>query len=216
ELRRIFQLDTHVLKAIKLAALPGNVIPVADFPQNRDLFPDNLVAWPLTHADGIKLLLKRSQSQAQQQPIPSHVPQGVEHQREQDRMPVWNQRAEAQLDFCCRGSERRQNHEWVDEGIVRSFHPMRMKYQVVSHPNGIKTHPLGSPGSLNDPVSIGFRAEMGQKQTIFCGQDRKSTRLNSSHVANSYAVLCLKKKYYLVCYESGLSRYKYALVYADG
>src|SRR5439155_17440673 len=27
-----------------------------------------------------------------------------------------------------------------------------------------------------------------------CGRDRKSTRLNSSHVAISYAVLCLKKK----------------------
>src|SRR5690625_6173565 len=26
------------------------------------------------------------------------------------------------------------------------------------------------------------------------GKDRKSTRLNSSHVANSYAVFCLKKK----------------------
>src|SRR5439155_5782608 len=26
------------------------------------------------------------------------------------------------------------------------------------------------------------------------GEDRKSTRLNSSHVANSYAVFCLKKK----------------------
>src|SRR5690625_6259700 len=26
------------------------------------------------------------------------------------------------------------------------------------------------------------------------GQDRKSTRLNSSHVATSYAVFCLKKK----------------------
>src|SRR5690625_5619181 len=26
------------------------------------------------------------------------------------------------------------------------------------------------------------------------GPDRKSTRLNSSHVANSYAVFCLKKK----------------------
>src|SRR5690625_7309296 len=26
------------------------------------------------------------------------------------------------------------------------------------------------------------------------GGDRKSTRLNSSHVANSYAVFCLKKK----------------------
>src|SRR5439155_17515825 len=27
-----------------------------------------------------------------------------------------------------------------------------------------------------------------------CGADRKSTRLNSSHVAISYAVFCLKKK----------------------
>ena len=26
-------------------------------------------------------------------------------------------------------------------------------------------------------------------------EDRKSTRLNSSHVSNSYAVFCLKKKY---------------------
>src|SRR5690625_5155540 len=29
---------------------------------------------------------------------------------------------------------------------------------------------------------------------IFINQDRKSTRLNSSHVASSYAVFCLKKK----------------------
>src|SRR5690625_6405665 len=28
-------------------------------------------------------------------------------------------------------------------------------------------------------------------------QDRKSTRLNSSHVASSYAVFCLKKKSYV-------------------
>src|SRR5690625_6924920 len=30
--------------------------------------------------------------------------------------------------------------------------------------------------------------------TVFKQQDRKSTRLNSSHVAISYAVFCLKKK----------------------
>src|SRR5690625_6219160 len=30
--------------------------------------------------------------------------------------------------------------------------------------------------------------------TILVGADRKSTRLNSSHVAISYAVFCLKKK----------------------
>src|SRR5690625_5428207 len=29
---------------------------------------------------------------------------------------------------------------------------------------------------------------------VAIGQDRKSTRLNSSHVASSYAVFCLKKK----------------------
>src|SRR5690242_21090989 len=30
--------------------------------------------------------------------------------------------------------------------------------------------------------------------TIDCGRDRKSTRLNSSHMSISYAVFCLKKK----------------------
>src|SRR5438477_1503988 len=30
------------------------------------------------------------------------------------------------------------------------------------------------------------------------GEDRKSTRLNSSHMSISYAVFCLKKKKYLV------------------
>src|SRR5699024_12681576 len=33
-----------------------------------------------------------------------------------------------------------------------------------------------------------------QRQVQFGGQDRKSTRLNSSHVSISYAVFCLKKK----------------------
>src|SRR2546426_6794852 len=32
------------------------------------------------------------------------------------------------------------------------------------------------------------------KLPAFCGADRKSTRLNSSHLVISYAVFCLKKK----------------------
>src|SRR5439155_9452329 len=32
------------------------------------------------------------------------------------------------------------------------------------------------------------------RTSSFCTRDRKSTRLNSSHVAISYAVFCLKKK----------------------
>src|SRR5439155_23609258 len=41
------------------------------------------------------------------------------------------------------------------------------------------------------PVTIRMHGEGGKTRTF---QDRKSTRLNSSHVAISYAVFCLKKK----------------------
>src|SRR5205814_9510829 len=37
------------------------------------------------------------------------------------------------------------------------------------------------------------RRKIGAREFCFC-QDRKSTRLNSSHLGISYAVFCLKKK----------------------
>src|SRR3989454_2735494 len=37
-------------------------------------------------------------------------------------------------------------------------------------------------------------AEAGVTATVATGTDRKSTRLNSSHLVISYAVFCLKKK----------------------
>src|SRR5690625_1493372 len=37
-------------------------------------------------------------------------------------------------------------------------------------------------------------AQLAKKTGVAVGDDRKSTRLNSSHVAISYAVFCLKKK----------------------
>src|SRR5690625_5655553 len=40
--------------------------------------------------------------------------------------------------------------------------------------------------------SIGYKDSV--RNAIETGEDRKSTRLNSSHVAISYAVFCLKKK----------------------
>src|SRR5690606_41549455 len=39
-----------------------------------------------------------------------------------------------------------------------------------------------------------FSLEFGIRKTFFDHLDRKSTRLNSSHVKISYAVFCLKKK----------------------
>src|SRR5690625_6018038 len=54
---------------------------------------------------------------------------------------------------------------------------------AVPYPSGIEEKPLFFSGSV-------FR----DNPRIKTKKDRKSTRLNSSHVAISYAVFCLKKK----------------------
>src|SRR5690625_6183144 len=46
----------------------------------------------------------------------------------------------------------------------------------------------------------GMRSQKASKILKKMGLDRKSTRLNSSHVAISYAVFCLKKKNYFVLF----------------
>src|SRR5690625_6442920 len=55
--------------------------------------------------------------------------------------------------------------------------------------------------SFAEPATRGFPSSPATKQLTRGGEvnlptvkDRKSTRLNSSHVAISYAVFCLKKK----------------------
>src|SRR3989442_3263184 len=50
----------------------------------------------------------------------------------------------------------------------------------------------------------GLGGDVGPRDRARGDQDRKSTRLNSSHVRISYAVFCLKKKRYHV---SGRRRY---------
>src|SRR5690606_42153133 len=55
-----------------------------------------------------------------------------------------------------------------------------------------------SPGQIDNPLSIGAISSgsflIGAFPAILPFLDRKSTRLNSSHVKISYAVFCLKKK----------------------
>src|SRR5438045_8353154 len=52
-----------------------------------------------------------------------------------------------------------------------------------------------SPGRSRGPRSPGARAtEHPDRFAGTPGRDRKSTRLNSSHLGISYAVFCLKKK----------------------
>src|SRR3989442_4473970 len=45
-----------------------------------------------------------------------------------------------------------------------------------------------------DLVVAGVRSERAELELVGVLRDRKSTRLNSSHVRISYAVFCLKKK----------------------
>src|SRR5690349_23466993 len=53
-------------------------------------------------------------------------------------------------------------------------------------------------GEVLDPEQYGVAVIPSESSSDYCrefaGRDRKSTRLNSSHVEISYAVFCLKKK----------------------
>src|SRR5437899_8528720 len=48
--------------------------------------------------------------------------------------------------------------------------------------------------ATNWPTSAAACAALTVKRNRACPRDRKSTRLNSSHLGTSYAVFCLKKK----------------------
>src|SRR5439155_16126994 len=82
----------------------------------------------------------------------------------------------------------------VGEDVVRaagandfSYRHWKVFDQKIPVPNDF----LGSPPNYNVnwiPINYSLNGEFGAVG------DRKSTRLNSSHVAISYAVFCLKKK----------------------
>src|SRR2546426_11185935 len=56
-------------------------------------------------------------------------------------------------------------------------------------------HGLARPGTAK-PAGSEAAAEVVRTGERVMGRDRKSTRLNSSHLVISYAVFCLKKKKY--------------------
>src|SRR5690625_6885402 len=77
----------------------------------------------------------------------------------------------------------------------RRFKPGQVHF-FVSKSSSPKIHLLDRGGPLTDTTLAG--PEHGARterlpRRLGVWRDRKSTRLNSSHVAISYAVLCLKK-----------------------
>src|SRR5439155_14559027 len=71
------------------------------------------------------------------------------------------------------------NTRRVQLAILAARHALPAIYSVRAYPE------VGGLISYGTDVLDAFRRQVG---------DRKSTRLNSSHVAISYAVFCLKKK----------------------
>src|SRR5690242_21776934 len=58
---------------------------------------------------------------------------------------------------------------------------------------GVDTEPADEPGSKSRHAEPDGAAA-APRPLDYCRKDRKSTRLNSSHMSISYAVFCLKKK----------------------
>src|SRR5690242_21199220 len=54
--------------------------------------------------------------------------------------------------------------------------------------------PRASSGGERRRLGARLDTTLGRAPGHLCEQDRKSTRLNSSHMSISYAVFCLKKK----------------------
>src|SRR5438045_7706003 len=60
--------------------------------------------------------------------------------------------------------------------------------------------------ALGDAAVIESWARTGRPWHLQIDTDRKSTRLNSSHLGISYAVFCLKKKIIRSCYHMGFGK----------
>src|SRR2546426_6330220 len=59
---------------------------------------------------------------------------------------------------------------------------------------GARTLPSTPPATSRRPPRMGRRQPLPPPRCKKPAEDRKSTRLNSSHLVISYAVFCLKKK----------------------
>src|SRR5690606_39333788 len=79
-------------------------------------------------------------------------------------------------------------------GGIETITETRIGADNLAWERAIKSN-LGIEGKLfNNKIDFVIDFFQDQRNGIFQQRDRKSTRLNSSHVKISYAVFCLKKK----------------------
>src|SRR5690242_20974086 len=81
--------------------------------------------------------------------------------------------------------------------LFRSIDTVAQSVRITLGPKGrnvVLEKKFGAPTVTNDGVTIVREIELKDAMENTGAQDRKSTRLNSSHMSISYAVFCLKKK----------------------
>ena len=76
-----------------------------------------------------------------------------------------------------------------DTGVVRPLNGVSFRIH-----EGQSVGIVGESGCGKTMASNALLRILPRRAQITAGSDRKSTRLNSSHVVISYAVVCLKKK----------------------
>src|SRR5690606_39841554 len=102
-----------------------------------------------------------------------------------------------------RSKQKQNSKKYFVKKIKDSIKIKRtMKLDILAfgaHPDDVE---LGCGATVAKEISLGkkvgivdlTRGELGTRGSAEIREDRKSTRLNSSHVKISYAVFCLKKK----------------------
>src|SRR2546422_7848251 len=96
---------------------------------------------------------------------------------------------------CSLGIVASTGGEEMQMGMVLAITPMRMEHRNVTTPDRLAPHLTVEIIQALCPAAH-ERTQHHRRVLVEGGaeQDRKSTRLNSSHGYISYAVFCLKKK----------------------
>src|SRR5207249_11969290 len=100
---------------------------------------------------------------------------------------------------CCAGSGSRRTRTRAPRPPVPSHRGPdlpQLREELELERLGEVGHAAGAAGArlVADDALHGFQVMAAPQLEVVVEVDRKSTRLNSSHVSISYAVFCLKKK----------------------
>src|SRR5690606_42117850 len=84
-------------------------------------------------------------------------------------------------------------HDALPISVTNPFLPPKEEYKTYIEDIWMRQW-LTNMGPLASDLEMRLKAHLNVKHLLFVTKDRKSTRLNSSHVKISYAVYCLKQK----------------------